>query len=122
MKIIRYLDTEGSTGHAALQADGSAWAIEGDLFGDWRVGNRTVTVAKRLTPIQPVAILCIGLNYRFHAEETKASIPQYPVLFMKLPGAIQHPGEPILLPTHLPSDKVDYTPHCQVFGFTSGQS
>lgn len=45
--------------------------------------------------MQPFAIICIGLNYTFHAEETKAAIPQ-------------HPGDPILLPTHLKSDKVDY--------------
>lgn len=108
MKIIRYHDSQGQIGHAAQQADGSFLAIEGDLFGVHQVTERRVEVAKLLAPIQPTAILCIGLNYRFHAEETKAAIPQYPVVFMKLPSALQHPGEPILLPTHLKSDKVDY--------------
>ncbi len=108
MKIIRYIDLQGNSGHAAQQPDGTALAIEGDLFGGYQVTDRRVGVSKLLAPIQPTAIVCIGLNYRFHAEETKAAIPQHPVVFMKLPNAVQHPGEPILLPRHLRSDKVDY--------------
>jgi 2-keto-4-pentenoate hydratase/2-oxohepta-3-ene-1,7-dioic acid hydratase in catechol pathway len=108
MKIIRHTDSSGRIAHAALQPDGSAFAIEGDIFGDFRVTDRPAEVVKTLAPLQPLAIVCIGLNYRFHAEETKAAIPQHPVVFMKLPNVIQHPGDPILLPTHLKSDKVDY--------------
>jgi 2-keto-4-pentenoate hydratase/2-oxohepta-3-ene-1,7-dioic acid hydratase in catechol pathway len=108
MKIIRYLDPHGNAGHASLQPDGSALAIAGEILGDFRVLDRPVEVVKLLAPIQPSAIVCIGLNYRFHAEETKAAIPQYPVVFMKLPSTVQHPGDPVLLPTHLKSEKVDY--------------
>lgn len=108
MKIIRYIDSRGRTGQAAQQQDGTALEIEGDLYGQYRVTERRAEVVKRLAPIQPAAIVCIGLNYRFHAEETKAAIPPHPVVFMKLPGAVQHPDEPILLPRHLRSDKVDY--------------
>jgi len=108
MKIIRHTDSSGRIAHAALQPDGSAFSIEGDIFGDFRVTDRPAEVVKTLTPLQPFAIVCIGLNYKFHAEETKAAIPQHPVVFMKLPNVIQHPGDPILLPTHLKSDKVDY--------------
>lgn len=108
MKIIRYSDSQGNIAHAAQQADGSALVIEGDIFGDHRVTDRQAEVVKLLSPVQPFAIICIGLNYKFHAEETKAAIPQHPVVFMKLPNVVQHPDEPILLPTHLKSDKVDY--------------
>jgi len=108
MKIIRYSDAKGNTANAAQQADGTALVIEGDIFGDFRVTDRQADVVKLLAPVQPFAIICIGLNYKFHAEETKAAIPQHPVVFMKLPNVVQHPGEPILLPTHLKSDKVDY--------------
>ncbi len=61
-----------------------------------------------LAPLEPAVVFCVGLNYRRHAEETKAEIPKYPVLFMKSPAALQHPGGPILLPRALRSDKVDY--------------
>lgn len=108
MKIIRFANPQGHIAHAAQQADGSAFVIEGDIFGDFRVTDQKTEIAKLLAPVQPFAIICIGLNYKFHAEETKAAIPQHPVVFMKLPNVVQHPGDPILLPTHLKSDKVDY--------------
>ncbi len=108
MKILRHLDSSGKTAYAALQPDGRALAIEGCIFNEHRVTDREADIVKPLAPIKPRAILCIGLNYKFHAEESGAAIPQNPVLFMKLPGAVQNPGDPILLPTHLKSDTVDY--------------
>lgn len=108
MKIMRYLDTQGAISYAALLEDGSARVIHGDIFGEHRLTERRAEVAKLLAPIQPTAILGIGLNYRRHAEETRAPLPEHPILFMKLPNAVQHPGDPILLPRHLRSDKVDY--------------
>lgn len=108
MRLIRYQDTTGSIHHAALQPDGGARRIEGDIFGDFRVTEEAVTPHRLLAPLAPAAVFCIGLNYRKHAEETRAPIPEYPVLFMKSPGAVQNPGEPIVLPTHLRSEQVDY--------------
>ena len=63
---------------------------------------------KLLAPVEPVAILAIGLNYRQHAVETKAPIPEFPILFLKNIAAVQNPGDPIVLPRHLRSDEVDY--------------
>lgn len=108
MKIIRYSDSSGQIHHAAQQADGSALVIEGCIFGSPKVTGRKADVAKLLAPVDPRAILCIGLNYKFHAEESGMAIPQHPVLFMKSPGAVQNPGDPILLPSVLKSDSVDY--------------
>ncbi len=108
MKIIRHHSSDGSVQYAALQPDGTARQIEGNLFGAHRVTDETVRPGKILAPLQPTAIFCIGLNYRQHAEETNAPIPQYPVLFMKSPGAVQNPGDAIVLPRHLQSDEVDY--------------
>lgn len=108
MKIIRYSDSSGRTGYAAQQSDGSARVIEGDIFGTYQVTEQTADVAKVLAPVQPTAILCIGLNYKFHAEESGAAIPENPVLFVKSPGAVQNPGDNIELPRALRSDQVDY--------------
>ena len=58
--------------------------------------------------MKPSTILCIGLNYRKHAEEGGAEIPENPVLFMKMPSTAQNPGDPILLPRKLKSKAVDY--------------
>lgn len=108
MKIIRYSDSSGQIHYAAQQADDSALVIDGDLFGNYSVTDRKADVAKLLAPVDPRAILCIGLNYKFHAEESGMAIPENPVLFMKSPGAVQNPDDPILLPTHLKSNSVDY--------------
>jgi 2-keto-4-pentenoate hydratase/2-oxohepta-3-ene-1,7-dioic acid hydratase in catechol pathway len=108
MKIIRYIGPGGREGYAAEGDDGTARAIEGDVFGEFRVTERRAEVRKLLAPVAPVAILAIGLNYRRHAAESGAKIPEHPVLFMKAPNAVQHPGEPIWLPTALKSEQVDY--------------
>lgn len=107
MKIIRYQDAAGVTGLAGQTTDGNFFGLEGDIFSP-RTTNKKVEVAKVLAPLQPSSIICIGLNYRKHAEETGAKFPEYPVVFFKGINTLLNPGEPILLPTHLKSDEVDY--------------
>ena len=108
MKIIRYQNAPNEIHYAALQPDGSARAITGDIFGKFEVTGQTIKPLKLLAPIAPVNLLCIGLNYRRHAEEGKTAVPERPVLFMKATTAVQNPGDPIVLPRHLRSDEVDY--------------
>lgn len=108
MKIIRYLDRAGQAHYGAEQNDGSARRIEGDIYGSHRVTGETAEVAKRLAPVVPTQILCVGLNYRRHAEETGAKLPERPILFVKGVNTLQHPGDPIEIPTHLASSEVDY--------------
>ena len=108
MKIIRYLDSAGRAHHGSEQPDGSALRIEGDIFGSHRVTTERADLRKLLAPVVPAQILCIGLNYRQHAEETKAKIPERPILFVKGINTLAHPGDPILIPQHLRSNEVDY--------------
>ena len=107
MKLIRHLTPDGPA-YAALQPDGSARAVRGDLLGAWHVTGDVVVPGKRLAPIAPATIICIGLNYAKHAAEGGKPPPERPVWFMKLPGAVQHPGDPIRLPQKQPSTRVDY--------------
>jgi 2,4-didehydro-3-deoxy-L-rhamnonate hydrolase len=46
----------------------------------------------------PGKFICIGLNYRDHAEETNNPIPKEPPIFPKWTNAILDPGEPVLRP------------------------
>ena len=46
----------------------------------------------------PSKIVCIGLNYRDHAEESGAAVPTEPVVFMKDPGTIVGPFDDVLIP------------------------
>lgn len=46
----------------------------------------------------PSKIICVGLNYRKHAEETKAEIPTVPILFSKFHNAITAHGQTVEIP------------------------
>ena len=108
MKIVRYLNDEGNAQFGAQHEDGSVTRIEGCIFSEHHDTGEAANVCKLLAPVKPAAVLCIGLNYRKHAEEGGADIPENPVLFMKMPSTVQNPGDPILLPTKLKSEAVDY--------------
>ena len=57
--------------------------------------------AKYLTPIPaPGKILCIGLNYRKHAEETGSPIPTYPVVFTRFNNTLVPHNGKMLSTTH----------------------
>jgi 2-keto-4-pentenoate hydratase/2-oxohepta-3-ene-1,7-dioic acid hydratase in catechol pathway len=50
-------------------------------------------------PIErPGKIICVGLNYRDHAEEQGTALPEAPLLFAKWQNALIGPGEPIVIP------------------------
>jgi 2-keto-4-pentenoate hydratase/2-oxohepta-3-ene-1,7-dioic acid hydratase in catechol pathway len=108
MKIIRYRDHQGHTHYGSEGPNDTVFRIDGDVLGGWSVTTDRADVAKRLAPVAATQILGIGLNYRRHAEETKAKLPEYPILFMKGLNAVQNPGDSIVIPRHLASEEVDY--------------
>lgn len=109
MYIIRFLDPAGKVCYGRPLDEGRAVLLDGDLFAGLAETGRSVMINKILAPLYPVAILCIGLNYRLHAGEFGAELPRYPILFMKNPAAVAHPGDPILLPPSCQSPpQVDY--------------
>lgn len=60
-----------------------------------------------LAPVlKPGKILCVGLNYRDHAIESKMVIPEVPTIFLKLPNAVTGPDSDIVLPRN--STQPDY--------------
>ncbi len=60
-----------------------------------------------MLPIErPGKIVCVGLNYRAHAEEQGAKLPERPMLFAKWATALAGPGDPIPLPSI--TQAVDY--------------
>jgi len=46
----------------------------------------------------PQKIVCVGLNYRDHAEEQGVDLPDRPLLFAKWPNTLIAPGAPIRIP------------------------
>jgi len=107
MRIIRFVDGAGQERFGAQVDNTTARVFEGTPFACGTVTDRTETIGTLLAPCLPPTIFAIGLNYRRHAEEVKAGIPEYPVIFLKAPGSLQHPGAPIRLPRVEPTE-VDY--------------
>lgn len=55
---------------------------------------------------RPSKIVCIGLNYRDHAEETGAAIPAEPIIFMKSTTSLVGPNDQVVIPKN--SVKTDW--------------
>jgi 2,4-didehydro-3-deoxy-L-rhamnonate hydrolase len=68
---------------------------------------------------RPQKIICVGLNYRDHAEEQGTDLPKAPLLFAKWPNTLIGNGEPILLPEE--SQQVDYEAELGVVIGTGGR-
>ena len=99
MRYVRY-DAGDGPREGALR-DARVHDGEGDPQGPGMpVGDVTL-----LPPVaNPSKIVCIGLNYRSHAEEQGAEPPQTPTFFAKFPNALVGHGATVTLPTR----KVDY--------------
>jgi 2-keto-4-pentenoate hydratase/2-oxohepta-3-ene-1,7-dioic acid hydratase in catechol pathway len=66
-----------------------------------------VADVRLLAPVpEPGKIVCVGMNYRDHAEEQDEPIPEKPLLFGKAPTAVTNPGSPIRRPPEI--EEVDF--------------
>lgn len=93
------LEAEGATAAEELMRTSSEKARRKATL---KMGDVTL-----LAPVpSPSKIICLGLNYRDHAEEQGAKIPQDIIIFMKPRTAIIGPNEPIVYPSFI--EKLDY--------------
>jgi len=98
MRITRFITPDNETVYGEDEGEGRALILKGDPWQGFKSTGKRVVIGERLAPVQPVNIFCIGLNYRAHAEETGASLPKNPVIFMKPTTALNHPENEIALP------------------------
>lgn len=125
MKLIRYGDPGREK--MGIQLDGINYDVSA-LGGDYneeffeqnglaRLDEFVKANAGKLVPIpegtrlgspiaRPSKIVCIGLNYRDHAEETGATIPAEPIIFMKSTTSLSGPYDDIVIPKN--STKTDW--------------
>ncbi|MBF0242323.1 MAG: fumarylacetoacetate hydrolase family protein [Desulfamplus sp.] len=130
MRIIRFLDNEnnlltGCVETSEIKKDSieSASVISGNIFDDFKVTDKVAKIKTIVVPINPVAILCIGLNYKMHAKETGMALPEHPVLFMKNPAAVTCPYSDIEIPKScLDPLQVDYEVELAVIIGKSGKN
>ena len=107
MRIIKYQkDNEVKRG---ILKGNKIFKLEGDLFSDFSVGKETAKLkeVQLLAPIKAPNIIAIGLNYRQHALETGAEIPERPLVFLKATSSLTGPDSEIILPKLAPNE-VDY--------------
>ena len=107
MKLGRY-DAGDGPRIGVIQGDGVRDAGL-DLFQPMLNGttfHRLADVALLAPVPSPGKVICVGLNYRDHAAESRMEIPESPVLFAKFANAVVGPGDPIVVPSI--SSEIDY--------------
>lgn len=70
------------------------------------IEGKSISDIAYLPVVEPSTIICVGLNYRKHAEETNAPIPESPILFNKFKNTITANNASVPLPKM--SEQVDY--------------
>ncbi|MFB6164667.1 MAG: fumarylacetoacetate hydrolase family protein [Haloarculaceae archaeon] len=110
MKRVRFRDSAGNV-------RGGRWTVEDGepvvtaaagpygriSFGDEQFAPDEVEI---LPPCEPTKIVCVGLNYADHAEETGSEIPDRPMLFLKPPNTVASHGQRVTLPAD--KERIDY--------------
>ena len=84
---------------ALIRLQTACRSVAADTYPDWLLSEETLTLGPCV--YRPEKLLCVGLNYRRHAAESGAQIPEVPVLFSKFNNALAGHGEPIPLPSHV---------------------
>ncbi|MGI5447590.1 fumarylacetoacetate hydrolase family protein [Streptomyces sp. CA-243310] len=117
MRLVR-IGAPGAEVPAVLGDDGVTYAITGltdDIDGAFLASGGIERVRQAMTegalpplnatgrrigaPVaRPGKVVCVGLNYRDHAEETGAAVPERPVVFMKDPSTVVGPYDEVLIP------------------------
>jgi 2-keto-4-pentenoate hydratase/2-oxohepta-3-ene-1,7-dioic acid hydratase in catechol pathway len=96
MRHVRFRDPAGAVRNGE-------WTDDGVAFGGETYAVEDVDV---LPPVTPSKIVCIGLNYADHAQETDSEVPDRPLLFLKPPNAVAGHGDTVTLPAG--KDRVDW--------------
>ncbi|WP_407572006.1 fumarylacetoacetate hydrolase family protein [Deinococcus altitudinis] len=115
MKLLRY-GPAGQEQPGMLDAEGKIRSLSGVIadLSPQTLSDEALAKLKALDPASlPLApadsrlgtpvtgtgkVICVGLNYRDHADETGATYPPEPILFMKATSALQGPDDEVWIP------------------------
>lgn len=111
MRIIRYQTNKQNSQYGWIHETPTGsfvGPVEGSLFEGFRRMEAETPLEKvrLLAPIQPGKIICVGLNYSAHAQESDSPVPELPLIFLKPPSTVIGPGDLIRLPPQ--SEQVDH--------------
>lgn len=109
MKLVRFKLYASETAHrvGVLQGE-KILELSGSLFGplDQVIAEHEAAGVIIGPAAAPSKVVCVGLNYRDHAEEVGMEIPTEPLLFLKPASSVIGPGSPIVRPRA--SQRVDF--------------
>jgi len=106
-RIVR-VEVDGRSQWGRVAGDEVVRLPDGPFAADASSGEvmGPVDGLRRLAPVQPTKIICVGRNYVAHAAEHGAVVPARPLLFSKPPSAVVGPRDDIVLPPE--SDRVEH--------------
>ncbi len=84
------------------------YPVSGSIFGTFKTAENGFPLAevRVLPPVVPGKIICVGRNYKAHAEERGSRLPSEPLIFLKPPSAVIGPNDDIVYPEM--ASRVDY--------------
>lgn len=114
MKFLRFKsDEEIKTGY---MDDDKVVELEGDILDYFNadiskikediVKTHSLDDIEIIKPVDPSKVVCVGLNYKDHADELEMALPDHPIIFIKPSSAVIGPNENIVNPPV--SKQVDY--------------
>ncbi|MGM0370761.1 MAG: fumarylacetoacetate hydrolase family protein [Bacillota bacterium] len=106
MKIVRY-KRQGTVQNGILTGD-KIKSISGEITADYQLNDQDYDLdeVELIAPCQPRKVVCVGLNYRDHAQELNMDLPAEPIIFLKPASAITGPNSKINYPAM--AKQVDY--------------
>lgn len=113
MKIVRFI-VQGKPKYGIIDSN-NIKGLKGSPFSQFKNsvsspvfdGNiYRINQVQLLPPCVPSKLVCLGLNYRKHAEEFNLPIPPVPLIFIKPSTAVIGPDDNIVIP--IGSKRVDY--------------
>ena len=106
MRIVR-AKYQGEVFYAILEKDTVERLNGAPYDGIVRDGRKySVENVQLLAPAEPTKIVCVGKNYKAHADEMKEGQPEEPLLFLKPNTCIVGNGDDVVYPAQ--SKRVDY--------------
>ena len=98
MRLARF-SLDGHVHNGLVEAD-QIHQLVGSFFDSIEKTGQSFPLAEvtLLTPVEPSKIICIGLNFKDHAEEIGQNTQDEPLMFFKPPSALIASGEKIIIP------------------------
>lgn len=99
MKYVRFM-MNGKIGYGILAGD-RINVLQGNYLDSVSATAQFIGLSevRLLAPCLPTKAVCVGLNYRDHAEEMKSELPREPLIFLKPSSALNDPEGDVVFPS-----------------------